>query len=81
MQANMSTLYVRNLPDDVTAKLREAAKLQGMSLNALAVRELTLAARTADNAALIDELHRTLPDLDVSVDDILQGLDEARAAR
>lgn len=41
----MATLYIRNVPDDVAARLRERAERQGLSLNALAVRELTLVAR------------------------------------
>jgi plasmid stability protein len=81
MQAAMSTLYIRNLPEHVTAKLQELAKREGMSVNALAVRELTQVARAMDNATLLDRLHRAFPKTDVTIDDIVNAIHEGRADR
>ena len=81
MQAGMSTLYVRNLPDDVMAALQELAKREGVSVNTLAIRELSQVARSASNAAILDDLHRRLPKLDITVDDILQALHQGRETR
>jgi hypothetical protein len=42
-QCNMKTLYLRNVPDDVSAALEELAAKESMSVSALAVRELKAA--------------------------------------
>lgn len=73
----MRTLYIRNVPDDVAQRLQSLAVREGISLNALAVRELTQSARRAANrAALID-----LPDLNVSLDEIVEIVREGRGDR
>lgn len=71
------TLYLRNVPDEVGERLERLAAREGMSLSAFAVRELTLAARRADNPALL----AGLPGLDIDPAEILDELDRARAAR
>jgi hypothetical protein len=71
------TLYLRNVPDEVVARLERMAAVTGMSLNRLAVRELASASRWVDNAALL----RPLPDLDVDVASILADLDYERGFR
>jgi plasmid stability protein len=73
----MKTLYLRNVPDQVSERLGRLAARDGMSVSAFAVRELTEAARRADNPALLSGL----PDLGVSASDLLSELDAARAAR
>jgi len=73
----MRTLYLRNVPDDVVERLERLAARGGMSLSALAVRELTAASRRADNARLL----AGLPDLGVPVGEIVEGVDTERAAR
>jgi plasmid stability protein len=73
----MKTLYLRNVPDEVSERLGRLAARDGMSVSAFAVRELTEAARRADNPALLSGL----PDLGVSASDLLSELDAARAAR
>ena len=45
----MRTLYLRNVPDEVVARLEQLAALAGTSVNVLAVRELEQASRRADN--------------------------------
>ena len=71
----MRTLYLRNVPDDVVERLENLAERQGMSVSALALRELTEASRRADNPRLLAEL----PDRDVPVAAIVEGLDADRA--
>jgi transcriptional regulator with XRE-family HTH domain len=74
---NMRTLYLRNVPDDVVDRLERMAKRQGISVNAVAIRELAQASRRIDNAALLE----SLPDYNVSMSEILEELDRARAER
>ncbi len=73
----MRTLYLRNVPDEVVARLEALAERQGMSVSALALRELTEASRRADNPRLLAQL----PDHDIPVSAIVEGLDAERAAR
>ena len=73
----MKTLYLRNVPDDVSRRLAVLAAREGLSVSAFAVRELAEAARRADNPALLGDL----PDLDVAVDDVLADLEAGRAGR
>ena len=73
----MRTLYLRNVPDDVGERLARLAAREGMSLSSYAVRELSQLARLADNPALLGDL----PDLDVSPQDVVAGLEAGRAAR
>lgn len=71
---NMSTLYLRNVPDDVLARLKRLAASEGLSVSAMALRELAESTRRADNAALL----AALPDLDIPTSEVLAALDEAR---
>ncbi|HEY6813031.1 MAG TPA: hypothetical protein VI074_10085 [Propionibacteriaceae bacterium] len=73
----MRTLYLRNVPDDVVDRLERMAKRQGISVNAVAIRELAEASRRIDNAALLE----SLPDYNVPMSEILGELDRARAER
>ena len=74
---NMRTLYLRNVPDEVVARLERMAKLEGTSVNSVAIRELAEASRRVDNAALLG----SLPDYDVPMSEILDDLDRSRAER
>lgn len=73
----MKTLYLRNVPDELSARLETLAAREGMSVSALAIRELAVAALRADNRALLGDL----PDLDVTPADVVAGLDDSRGAR
>ncbi len=73
----MKTLYLRNVPDEVSERLAKLAAREGLSVSALAVRELTEASRRADLPALLGEL----PDVDVAAADVVADLDAGRAAR
>jgi plasmid stability protein len=74
---DMKTLYLRNVPDDVSERLATLAAREGLSVSSFALRELAAAARRADNPALLGEL----PDLDVAAADVVADLDAARFAR
>jgi transcriptional regulator with XRE-family HTH domain len=74
---NMRTLYLRNVPDEVVDRLERMAKREGISVNAVAIRELAEASRRIDNAALLE----SLPDYNVPISEILEDLDRARAER
>ncbi|MGY1719046.1 FitA-like ribbon-helix-helix domain-containing protein [Blastococcus sp. SYSU DS0552] len=73
----MKTLYLRNVPDDVVERLERLAARSGLSVSALAIRELAEASRRADNPSLLGEL----PDLDVDPATIVEGVQSGRAAR
>lgn len=74
---DMKTLYLRNVPDDVSDRLASLAAREGLSVSSFALRELKDAARRADNPALLGEL----PDLDVSAADVIGDLQAGRSAR
>lgn len=73
----MKTLYLRNVPDDVSERLAWLAAREGLSVSSFALRELSDAARRADNPALLGEL----PDLGVSSKDVVSDLEAGRSAR
>jgi len=74
---DMKTLYLRNVPDDVSERLASLAAREGLSVASFALRELGEAARRADNPALLGEL----PDLEVSAADVVADLAAERSAR
>jgi plasmid stability protein len=73
----MGTLYLRNVPDDVTDRLSALAAREGIAVSAFAVRELAALARRADNPVLLADL----PDIDIDIGDVLEVLDEGRRKR
>jgi plasmid stability protein len=73
----MATLYLRNLPDDVSERLASLAAREGLSVSSFAVRELSECSRRADNAALLGEL----PGLDVSAAEVVADLEAGRDGR
>jgi hypothetical protein len=73
----MRTLYLRNVPDEVLERLERLAKREQTSVSAVAVRELAEASRRVDNPALLG----VLPDLDITIDDLVEGLDAERSGR
>lgn len=74
---DMRTLYLRNVPDDVVARLERLAARDATSVGAVAVRELAEVSRRADNPALLG----SLPDFGVNAATILHDLDAGRAGR
>lgn len=73
----MRTLYLRNVPDNVVEGLGRLASQSGMSVSALAVRELAEVAKRADNPALLG----ALPDLAVPAADLVADVDAGRDER
>ena len=73
----MRTLYLRNVPDEVVDRLERMAKRQGVSVNAVAIRELAEASRVVDNAALLE----SLPHRDITMAQILENLEKSRFER
>ena len=73
----MRTLYLRNVPDDVVARLERLAARDATSVGAVAVRELAEVSRRADNPALLG----VLPDLDIDVGTIVDDVDAGRPQR
>jgi predicted transcriptional regulator len=70
----MKTLYLRNVPDEVVARLDRLARREGVSVSAVAIRELADVTRRADNEALL----AGLPDTDVDAAELLAALDDGR---
>jgi predicted transcriptional regulator len=73
----MRTLYLRNVPDEVVERLERLAERESMSVNAVAVRELAESTKRLNNAALLEGL----PNLNISIQEILEDLDRGRADR
>jgi hypothetical protein len=74
---NMPTLYLRNVPTEVIARLERIATAERASVSAVAVRELDQVTRRADNRDLLSDL----PDTGVDVEDIVSGVEDGRTAR
>ena len=72
----MKTLYLRNVPDEVTDRLERLASREGLSVSALAVRELAEAAKRADNAALLTGLG----DSAVTAEEVVRDIHAGRPA-
>ncbi len=74
---DVKTLYLRNVPDDVSDGLAALAAREGLTVSSFALRELSHAARRAANPALLGDL----PDLDVLPKDAVADLEAGRSAR
>lgn len=70
----MRSLEIRNVPDDLIERLELLARASNTSVEAVAIRELEMATRRADNAALL----ATLPDRSLPTDDIVQHVHASR---
>lgn len=70
----MRSLKIRNVPDDLMERLEQLAHASNTSVEAVAIRELDLAVRRLDNAALL----ATLPDQRIPTDDIVQHVHASR---
>jgi hypothetical protein len=74
---NMRTLYIRNVPDEVAARLEKLAAAAGMPLSTFALQELTESARRAGNSDLLN----ALPSLAIEHEALLEALHESRNER
>lgn len=73
----MRILYLRNVPDEVVARLERLAARDGTSVSAVAIRALAEVSRCADNEVLLGRL----PDVGLSAGEIVESVDAGRAAR
>lgn len=71
----MATLYLRNVPEDVKRGLETLASREGISVSSVAIRELALVARRADNPALLGDL----PDVGIEATTVLEDLAAGRS--
>ena len=74
---NMKTLYLRNVPADVIARLERLAQRENASVSAVAIRELAEATRRVDNPELLADL----ADLNIDTADLVNDIDAERASR
>ena len=74
-------LQVRNLPDDVHAKLKQRAKDEGLSLSEFVARELAALVSTKSNREIVEwaKAHRILNA--VTTEDIVQAIHDGRQER
>lgn len=74
---DMKTLYLRNVPDEVSERLERLAAREGMSVSAFATRQLAIVARRDNNPALLADL----PDLGVDAAVIVGAVESGRSER
>lgn len=76
-------LQVRNLPDEVHARLKERAAAEGMTLSDFVKRELTELVQYRSNAEIIaaSRARAEAGGYTLSREQILEARDEARAER
>ena len=70
-------MYLRDVPDEVVRRLELMAVQDGVSVGAVAVRELAELSRRADNPVLLG----SLPDLGVGTAMIVADLEAGRAGQ
>ena len=74
----MATLYVRDVPDDVTETLKERAAAEGKSLSAYVAAELRRIAARPTNAEIVTRLRQRSRSDGPSTADIVEALHESR---
>lgn len=74
-------LQVRNLPDEVHARLKERAARERMSLSDYVAQELTRHVEYRSNREIIEEFRRNHPDLRLSRDQVVEGIHADRQER
>lgn len=74
---DMKTLYIRDVPPEVSDGLSRLAERAGMSVSGFVLRELMEISLRANNPELLD----ALPDRAVPVDAVLAELDAGRSDR
>lgn len=74
----MTTLYVRDVPDEVTQTLKERAAAEGKSLSAYVAAELARIAARPTNAEIVARLRDRDRADGPNVTDIVEALHESR---
>lgn len=77
----MVALQIRDVPEDVRDALAEQARVRGKSLQGLLLELITVEARRARNIALLDQFDSRDDGANLSADELLGSLDDARAER
>lgn len=70
----MRSLEIRNVPDDLMERLELLARASNTSVEAVAIRELSVATSQVNNATLL----ASLPDLSISTENIIQHVRASR---
>jgi plasmid stability protein len=65
-------LQVRNLPDEVHARLKQRAAEQRMTLSDFVAQELTRLVRYRSNAEILGESRKTT--FDIPIDEVVEGI-------
>lgn len=65
---------MRNVPDDVVERIEQLAAREGLSVNAVVLKELESAARRTRNAEIFD----SMPDTDITTAEILAAIADDR---
>lgn len=74
----MSTVYIRDVPDDVVAVLKERARREGQSLSAYVNAALARLAAHSANEQVVERLRARPRPASVGTEEILSARDEAR---
>lgn len=74
----MATLYIRDVPEDVAATLKERAAAEGRSLSAYVAGELTRIASGPTNAEVVARLRRRTRDDGPTVEDVVEAVGAGR---
>lgn len=72
-------LQVRNLPDDVHARLKERAVQARMSLSDYVAQELTKLVRYRSNAEIVREARKKT--FDIPIEEVVEGIRRDRESR
>lgn len=74
----MTTLYIRDVADEVAETLKERAAAAGMSLSAYVARELATIASRPTNAEIVQRLKNRDRSAGPSTADIVQAVQDSR---
>jgi hypothetical protein len=74
----MTTLYVRDVPTEVTETLKRRAAAEGKSLSAYVAGELSRIASRPTNAEIVERLRRLDRSQGPSTPDIVEALGQSR---
>ena len=75
----MATIYLRNIPDDNVATLKEAARAENLSLNSYVATMIDTRAKHVRNMEQLRKRIYNFPGRGVKTKEILEALHESRA--
>lgn len=74
----MTTLYVRDVPEDVAATLKQRAAMEGQSVSAYVNAQLAIIASRPTNAEIVERLRRRPRPADLDPEQIVDVLAQSR---